>query len=332
MRFDINRRPAKNGRITISSKLLSVARAVHERRAGPVPADVVDGLSDRMEPRLHGAVQHVVDGHLHLTAVVGVLLAEVVEEVQAVAVEEGYGRPIMSTFHGVFSIGGGYSSVDSFVGTIDLRQNNFLGRGWQASLAIRAGGTSQQGILSFTEPWLFDRAMTLYQLAFRSGSVTFLRHAHRNAQFYANHIDAGGHFDMRGYGQTERPAEIEKYTLLHLVGDMVGLLDALEAPSAAIAGHDWGAPVAWHAALLRPDRFRAVVAGAVGLAGALAGAGAVIRAELTPPPPPAAAAQDAAVAAALPERNRRRASSGPTPTDSERSHRMSRCNTTIAAA
>lgn len=65
--------------------------------------------------------------------------------------------------------------------------------------------------------------------------------------------------DMRGYGQSDRPAEIDKYTLLHLVGDMVGLLDALEAPSAAIAGHDWGAPVAWHAALLRPDRFRAVI-------------------------------------------------------------------------
>lgn len=65
--------------------------------------------------------------------------------------------------------------------------------------------------------------------------------------------------DMRGYGQTERPAEIDKYTLLHLVGDMVGVLDALEAPTAAIAGHDWGAPVAWHAALLRPDRFRAVI-------------------------------------------------------------------------
>jgi pimeloyl-ACP methyl ester carboxylesterase len=66
--------------------------------------------------------------------------------------------------------------------------------------------------------------------------------------------------DMRGYGQTDRPAGIEKYTLLHLVGDMVGLLDALEAPTAVIAGHDWGAPVAWHAALLRPDRFRAVMA------------------------------------------------------------------------
>jgi pimeloyl-ACP methyl ester carboxylesterase len=65
--------------------------------------------------------------------------------------------------------------------------------------------------------------------------------------------------DMRGYGQTDRPEEIEKYTLLHLVGDMVGVLDALGVEQAVIAGHDWGAPVAWHAALLRPDRFRGVI-------------------------------------------------------------------------
>jgi pimeloyl-ACP methyl ester carboxylesterase len=65
--------------------------------------------------------------------------------------------------------------------------------------------------------------------------------------------------DMRGYGQTDRPEGIDQYTLLHLVGDMVGLLDALSHETAVIAGHDWGAPVAWHAALLRPDRFRAVI-------------------------------------------------------------------------
>jgi pimeloyl-ACP methyl ester carboxylesterase len=65
--------------------------------------------------------------------------------------------------------------------------------------------------------------------------------------------------DMRGYGQTDRPEAIDQYTLLHHVGDMVGLLDALGAEQAVIAGHDWGAPVAWHAALLRPDRFRAVI-------------------------------------------------------------------------
>jgi len=65
--------------------------------------------------------------------------------------------------------------------------------------------------------------------------------------------------DMRGYGQSDRPEAIDQYTLLHLVGDMVGLLDALGIEQAVIAGHDWGAPVAWHAALLRPDRFRAVI-------------------------------------------------------------------------
>lgn len=65
--------------------------------------------------------------------------------------------------------------------------------------------------------------------------------------------------DMRGYGQTDQPADIDQYTLLHLVGDMVGLVDALGGGPAVIAGHDWGAPVAWHAALLRPDRFRAVI-------------------------------------------------------------------------
>ena len=65
--------------------------------------------------------------------------------------------------------------------------------------------------------------------------------------------------DMRGYGQTDRPEEIDQYTLFHLVGDIVGLLDALGERQTVIAGHDWGAPVAWHAALWRPDRFRAVI-------------------------------------------------------------------------
>ena len=65
--------------------------------------------------------------------------------------------------------------------------------------------------------------------------------------------------DMRGYGKSDRPDAIDQYTLFHLVGDLVGLLDALEAPTAVIVGHDWGATVAWHASLLRPDRFRAVV-------------------------------------------------------------------------
>jgi len=66
--------------------------------------------------------------------------------------------------------------------------------------------------------------------------------------------------DMRGYGGTDAPESPLAYTQLHMVGDMVGLLDALAVPTAAVVGHDWGAPVAWTSALLRPDRFPAVAA------------------------------------------------------------------------
>jgi pimeloyl-ACP methyl ester carboxylesterase len=66
--------------------------------------------------------------------------------------------------------------------------------------------------------------------------------------------------DMRGYGKSDAPEAIDQYTIFHLIGDLVGLLDALEAQTAVIVGHDWGANIAWQAARLRPDRFRAVVA------------------------------------------------------------------------
>jgi pimeloyl-ACP methyl ester carboxylesterase len=66
--------------------------------------------------------------------------------------------------------------------------------------------------------------------------------------------------DLRGYGRSDCPAEVEKYTLLHYIGDVVGLLDALDVKQAAIAGHDIGATIAWQAALLRPDRFKGVIA------------------------------------------------------------------------
>jgi pimeloyl-ACP methyl ester carboxylesterase len=64
--------------------------------------------------------------------------------------------------------------------------------------------------------------------------------------------------DMRGYGKSDAPEAIDQYTVFHMIGDLVGVLDALEIPSAVIVGHDWGATIAWQAARLRPDRFRAV--------------------------------------------------------------------------
>lgn len=64
--------------------------------------------------------------------------------------------------------------------------------------------------------------------------------------------------DMRGFGRTSAPAEINAYSIFDNVGDMVALVAALGETRAVIVGHDWGAPVAWHAALFRPDIFSAV--------------------------------------------------------------------------
>ena len=65
--------------------------------------------------------------------------------------------------------------------------------------------------------------------------------------------------DMRGYGGTDRPEAVEAHTMLHLVGDMVDLVRALGETRCVVVGHDWGAAVAWHCALIRPDLFTAVV-------------------------------------------------------------------------
>jgi pimeloyl-ACP methyl ester carboxylesterase len=65
--------------------------------------------------------------------------------------------------------------------------------------------------------------------------------------------------DMRGYGQSFAPENPDLYTALHITGDLVGVLDALSINTAVIVGHDWGAYHAQLAALMRPDRFRALV-------------------------------------------------------------------------
>jgi pimeloyl-ACP methyl ester carboxylesterase len=65
--------------------------------------------------------------------------------------------------------------------------------------------------------------------------------------------------DMRGFGQSDAPEDGQAYTILHTVGDVVQLVAALGEQQAIVIGHDWGAPVAWNAALMRPDVFRAVV-------------------------------------------------------------------------
>jgi pimeloyl-ACP methyl ester carboxylesterase len=66
--------------------------------------------------------------------------------------------------------------------------------------------------------------------------------------------------DLRGYGESSCPESTDAYTIFHLVGDLVGLMDALSIQRTAIVGNDWGASIAWQMSLMRPDRICGVVA------------------------------------------------------------------------
>lgn len=64
--------------------------------------------------------------------------------------------------------------------------------------------------------------------------------------------------DVRGYGGSDKPHDVEAYAMRTLAADVAGVVDAYGERSAVLVGHDWGAPICWHTALLHPDRVRAV--------------------------------------------------------------------------
>lgn len=66
--------------------------------------------------------------------------------------------------------------------------------------------------------------------------------------------------DLRGYGDSSAPADPAAYSMFHIVGDIIALLDHLRLPKVFVVGHDWGAQALWHLCLFRPDRVRAAVA------------------------------------------------------------------------
>jgi pimeloyl-ACP methyl ester carboxylesterase len=70
--------------------------------------------------------------------------------------------------------------------------------------------------------------------------------------------------DLRGFGDSDKPAGVEAYRVGKSVSDLVAVLDALEVEDAHVVGHDWGAGVAWAFALMVPQRLRKLVALSVG--------------------------------------------------------------------
>jgi len=99
-----------------------------------------------------------------------------------------------------------------------------------------------------------------------SGPAVVLCHGFPELAFSWRHqvqplIDAGYRVlvpDMRGYGASSAPAEVDAYDVVSLCGDMVGLLDSMGESQAIFVGHDWGANVVWWLAAIHPERVRAV--------------------------------------------------------------------------
>jgi pimeloyl-ACP methyl ester carboxylesterase len=66
--------------------------------------------------------------------------------------------------------------------------------------------------------------------------------------------------DLRGFGQSGRPADRAGYQLANSVADVAAVLDASGAGQVHLVGHDWGAAVAWLTAMYLPDRVRTLTA------------------------------------------------------------------------
>ena len=70
--------------------------------------------------------------------------------------------------------------------------------------------------------------------------------------------------DLRGYGRSGKPADVDAYNLLVIAADVTAVLDDAGVASARVVGHDWGASLAWAVAILAPDRVERVAALSVG--------------------------------------------------------------------
>ncbi len=113
-----------------------------------------------------------------------------------------------------------------------------------------------------------DGDMVLMMHGFPEGAESWARQMHVLA--HAGFLAVAP--DLRGYGLTDAPEGVENYGMEHLVADAKGLIEAFGRTSAHIAGHDWGAVVAWYFAGAYPDMTATLTALSVGHPAALAAA------------------------------------------------------------
>ena len=113
--------------------------------------------------------------------------------------------------------------------------------------------------------------LSIYSAGPAEGPVVWLLHGFPESWYSWRHqirilAEAGYRVmapEMRGYGQSSAPNDIASYDLLTVCTDIQSAMDLLGQRTVAMVGHDWGAPVAWHLALLEPQRVKVIAAMAV---------------------------------------------------------------------
>ncbi|MEH0023009.1 MAG: alpha/beta hydrolase [Desulfobacter sp.] len=99
------------------------------------------------------------------------------------------------------------------------------------------------------------------------GPLVLLLHGFPQCSFLWRHqidpiIEAGFRVvvpDQRGYGSSDAPNEVSAYNIRELANDIAGIAPALGVDEFIVIGHDWGAVVAWHTALLHETSCKAVM-------------------------------------------------------------------------
>lgn len=124
-------------------------------------------------------------------------------------------------------------------------------------------------ITAFQSEFISTNGITLHALTEgidRDGPLLVLVHGWPELAYSWRHqiapLAAAGYrvcaIDVRGYGQSDRPAAVQAYAMTEHVADILGVIDHYGAGSATLIGHDWGGPIVWNAALAHPERINAV--------------------------------------------------------------------------
>lgn len=130
------------------------------------------------------------------------------------------------------------------------------------------GVSTESPVAGVTFRFIESNGITMRIAEAGTGPLVLLAHGWPESWYSWRHqitmlAAAGYHVvapDMRGYGETDKPAAVDDYDIDQLAGDLVGILDALGEETAILVGHDWGAIVAWSTVLLHPSRFTALIA------------------------------------------------------------------------